>query len=76
MNWELYYKDETGEYIIGNCTTNHSISVDDALRITETDMDEWADERAGMVGIGIVLILDWFNKNKLSLPLMGGVDWK
>lgn len=44
MNWELYYKDETGEYIIGNCTTNHSISVDDALRIAEIDMDKWADE--------------------------------
>ena len=46
MNWELYYKDETGEYIIGNCTTNHSISVDDALRIADIDMDEWADEKS------------------------------
>jgi len=44
MNWELFYKDETGEYVIGHCFTNHSISVDDALRIADIDMDAYAEE--------------------------------
>ena len=44
MNWELFYKDETGEYVIGHCFTNHSISVDDALRIADIDMDAYAEK--------------------------------
>ena len=43
MNWELFYKDETGEIVLGHCLTNHSISVDDALRIIGIDMDAYAD---------------------------------
>lgn len=44
MNWSIIYKDDTGERVLGKCYTNHSISVDDALRIADIDMDKYAED--------------------------------
>jgi hypothetical protein len=44
MNWEIVYKDQTGEYVVGHCVTNHSISVDEALDIAGIDMDAYAEQ--------------------------------
>lgn len=41
----IYYKDETGTYLIGEITTNRSITVDEALEIAGVDMDQWADAK-------------------------------
>lgn len=41
----IYYKDETGTYLIGEIMTNRSITVDEALEIAGVDMDQWADAK-------------------------------
>lgn len=41
----IYYKDETGIYLIGKIMTNRSITVDEALEIAGVNMDQWADAK-------------------------------
>lgn len=41
----IYYKDETGTYLIEEIMTNRSITVDEALEIAGVDMDQWADTK-------------------------------
>ena len=41
----VVYRDETGEYEIGNITANHSMTTDEALSLLGIDLDEWADEQ-------------------------------
>jgi hypothetical protein len=41
----IYYKDETGTYLIEEIMTNRSITVDEALEIAGVDMDQWADAK-------------------------------
>lgn len=41
----LIYRDNYTFEIIGRVFTNHSISIDEALELLDTDMDEWTKEK-------------------------------
>lgn len=43
-NLVLIYEDENGIEIIGEITTNHNITVAEALDLIGVDMKEWAEE--------------------------------
>lgn len=45
INTVLIYQDENVVEILGGIMTNHSMSVDDALKLLDIDMDKWSEEQ-------------------------------
>jgi hypothetical protein len=62
----IYYKDETGTYLIGEIMTNRSITVDEALEIAGVDMDQWADAKSW----------DGYDWNCIELSYKEGLEMK